>query len=239
MECPDCVSRTDQGSVTCLTDLADCRSSPAELPHHDAVTDRDPLELRVLGTLRTGVESPSTVSSRLGVAREDVATALERAVVDGLATRLDLAGTPVYALTTAGLGLVGEDVPATPVDLAGVSDSRPDAEVWTTEVPTADATPGPEVHATAEVGPVREVPEVPTVAAPPQRQEVRRGRERSSSGRVAWRHVVYAAAYVVLGLAFLVLLHAWVGLLAVVGGLVLGVFALRPLLRGAEAPGHD
>jgi hypothetical protein len=48
--------------------------------------------------------------------------------------------------------------------------------------------------------------------------------------KVQWRHVIYAAAYVLLGL-FLLLFQPVVGLVALVVGLVLGGFTLRPLFR--------
>ena len=48
--------------------------------------------------------------------------------------------------------------------------------------------------------------------------------------KVQWRHVVYAAAYVLLGL-FLLLFQPVVGLVALAAGLVLGGVSLRPLFR--------
>jgi hypothetical protein len=69
--------------------------------------DRNPFVVRVLGALTSGVESASTVADRLGVPREQTSTLLEQGVVDGLVTRLDLAGTPVYQLTPKGLEVVG------------------------------------------------------------------------------------------------------------------------------------
>jgi hypothetical protein len=163
-----------------------------------AVTERDPLELRVLAALRKGVESATTVSSRLAVDREDVAAILDRGVLDGLVSRLDLAGTPVYSLTSAGHDVVG-DAPSGPV---AVADPQPlsDPEVAVPTVTSAENS-----HVDRGADPLR----------PPE------------------------ADYVVLGLGFLVFLHAWVGIVAVVGGLVLGAFALRPLLQATDAPGQD
>jgi hypothetical protein len=45
---------------------------------------------------------------------------------------------------------------------------------------------------------------------------------------VTWRHLVYAAVYVVLGL-FVLMLQPAVGSILVVSGLGLGVYTLRPL----------
>lgn len=189
-----------------------------------AVTERDPLELRVLAALRKGVESATTVSSRLAVDREDVAAILDRGVLDGLVSRLDLAGTPVYSLTSAGHDVVG-DAPSGPV---AVADPQPlsDPEVAVPTVTSAENS-----HVDRGADPLR--PPEADAAAPVQ------PRERPAAGKIAWRHALYAVAYVVLGLGFLVFLHAWVGIVAVVGGLVLGAFALRPLLQATDAPGQD
>jgi hypothetical protein len=51
--------------------------------------------------------------------------------------------------------------------------------------------------------------------------------------KVTWRHVGYAAAYVLLGL-FLTLLQPVFGMVVVVAGLVLGAYALRPLWRSGS-----
>ena len=64
---------------------------------------------------------------------------------------------------------------------------------------------------------------------PPRLPEPSQPRERAAPRTVVWRHVVYAVAYLVLGVAFLVVFHSWVGLFAVFAGLVLG---LRRLGRG-------
>lgn len=49
--------------------------------------------------------------------------------------------------------------------------------------------------------------------------------------RITWRHLVYAALYVVIGL-FVTMFQPVVGILAVLVGLGLGVWTLRPLLTG-------
>jgi hypothetical protein len=54
--------------------------------------------------------------------------------------------------------------------------------------------------------------------------------------KVTWRHVVYAATYVVLGLLFLIVLHSVFGVAVVVAGLGLAAFALRPLWRSGSMP---
>jgi hypothetical protein len=188
------------------------------------VTDRDPLELRVLAALRRGVESATTVSSRTGVEREDVAAILERGVLDGLVNRLDLAGTPVYSLTPQGVDVVGEAPAATvaPADPPPASDS----EVAMPSVTMPTVTYAESSH--LDRGEV-----------PPRLPEPSQPRERAAPRTVVWRHVVYAVAYLVLGVAFLVVFHSWVGLFAVFAGLVLGGVALRPLLRSGNAPPHD
>jgi hypothetical protein len=170
------------------------------------MTDRDPLELPVLGALTSGVESPSTVAARIGATREDVAVVLDREVVEGLVTRLDLAGTPVYSLTPKGREVVGVVAEAPdPRDEHGHIDDGPETS-----------------YVVARHEEPQDVPEDHVLRGPGPKQ-------------VKWRHVVYAVAYVVLGLFFLVFLHTVVGLFAVVAGVVIGGVALRPLLRTADA----
>jgi hypothetical protein len=182
---------------------------PADSPHNGEVTDRDPLELRVLGALTSGVESPSTVATKVGATREDVAERLERGLLEGLVTRLDLAGTPVYSLTPKGREVVG---------------AGPSVQEVVKEHPQVDA-----------LAPTPMVVSEPEAAGEPAEGAADENvvHERTQSD-VTWRHVVYALAYVVLGLFFLVFLHTWIGLLAVVAGLVIGFVALRPLLRADD-----
>jgi hypothetical protein len=263
------------------------RTSAADFQHNGAVTDRDPLELSVLGALVSGFESPSTVATRLGVARDDVAPLLERCLLDGLVSRLDLAGTPVYSLTARGLEAIGSAPGASPSAADSVGPlarsplvARPlgagDGEAGgrvAGAAPDVVAPDGatPDVVAPDVVAPDAEVGDAPADGA--GAAEVAAGdvaaRDRAPAGLadheagvppparpadvavpgqlaaiaeptepapnpVKWRHVVYAVAYVVLGLFFLLFLHTVVGLLAVVAGLVLGGVALRPLLRSDD-----
>ena len=70
-------------------------------------------------------------------------------------------------------------------------------------------------------------------------RSARRVEVNPALAKVTWRHVVYAAAYVLLGLFFLVALHSVFGLAVMVGGLGLAAFALRPLWRSGSAPTPD
>jgi hypothetical protein len=53
--------------------------------------------------------------------------------------------------------------------------------------------------------------------------------------KVVWRHVVYAVAYVLVGL-FLMILSKVIGIVVVLAGIALGAYTLRPLWRSGTAP---
>jgi hypothetical protein len=189
------------------------------------VTHRDPLELRVLGALTSGVESAGTLSQLLALPRDEVAILLERGVAEGLVTRMDLAGTPAYSLTAEGLELVG-GAPGAEAPEPGHDDLGA-----TTPVPTAP------FQAVDDVAPVAAVPQPPApadaVPHPSAPADAMPEEADPARPKVRWRHVGYAAAYVVVGL-FVMLLQPVVGLLSIVAGLVLGGFTLRPLLRSSS-----
>jgi Domain of unknown function (DUF1707) len=259
------------------------------VPQNGGVIDRDPFVLRVLSALTSGVESANTVAARVGVSSQEVAALLEHGVVEGLVSRLDLAGTPVYQLTPKGLEVVGvaQGVESAVddrghVDLGAAArmvmeqyqaakdvaaeDTVRDQAAWPADDATRDrvsaalndafargaltkeqldertnraltATTMGEVRAAGEG--VIELPAAlptgvdaaPTGTAgwtPPTLQV------NPAVKQVTWRHVGYAALYVVVGLFFLLFLTPLVGLLTIAAGLLLGGFALRPILRSGN-----
>jgi hypothetical protein len=52
--------------------------------------------------------------------------------------------------------------------------------------------------------------------------------------KVRWRHVAYAATYLLVGVLILVLVHSVVGVAAILAGLGLGAWTLRPLFASAR-----
>jgi hypothetical protein len=144
---------------------------------------------------------------------------------------MDLAGTPAYSLTAEGLELVG-GAPGAEAPEPGHEDLGAATPVPTTPVPTAPVptAPVPTAPSPAVVDDVAPAAAVPDLAAPVGAVPVEADRARP---KVRWRHVGYAAAYVVVGL-FVMLLQPVVGLLSIVAGLVLGGFTLRPLLRSSS-----
>lgn len=247
--------------------------------------DRNPFVLQVLGALTSGVESANTVAARVGVPPQEVAALLEQGVGDGLVSRLDLAGTPVYQLTPKGLEVVGvaQGVESAVddrghVDLGAaarmvmeqyqaakevaVEDAVHDQATWPADDATRDrvsaalndafargaltkeqldertnrvltATTMGEVRAAGD-GVIDLPPVLPTGvhAQPPATGWTSPTLQVNPAiKQVTWRHVGYAAVYVVAGLFFLLFLSVAVGLLSIAAGLVLAGFALRPLLR--------
>jgi len=55
---------------------------------------------------------------------------------------------------------------------------------------------------------------------------------------VVWRHLLYAAVYVVVGL-FVLILQPIIGLLAIAAGIALGVYTLRPLYGSGRTKVND
>jgi hypothetical protein len=251
--------------------------------------DRDPFVLRVLGALTSGVESATSVAERIGANSQDVSTLLEQGAREGLVTRLDLAGTPIYQLTPKGLEVVGvaQGVESAVddhghVDLGAAArmvmeqyqaakhvateEAVHDQASWPTDDATRDrvsealddafargaltkdqldertdraltATTMGEVRAAGE-GVIDLPPAPPTdVAAPrPATSWATPTIEVNPAVKqVKWRHVVYAALYVVVGMFFLVFLTPVVGLVAIAAGLAIAGVALRPLLRTGNA----
>lgn len=174
----------------------------------------DPLEIDVLTALMSGVASAADVALRTGQSETVVSPILERCVAEQAVTRIDLRRTRAYSLTPKGMHAV-----ALAQGLPAVVDH--------TAVPEQPARP-------VDEGVLEPPPEPPAVIDPslveaPDHQ----AQAVPASQKVTWRHVVYAVAYVLVGL-FLMLLQPVIGLLAVLAGLVLGAYALRPLWRSRE-----
>lgn len=179
----------------------------------------------MLAALMSGAATAVDVAMRTGEPMSLVAPVLDRAVADQTVTRIAIAGPPAYSLTPKGLHAIG------------VREGSPEAVADAGQV-DLEAAPRPVVEeqdVTAARG------AVPGQAAPPADDATTRDRVpepgdvKPAAREVTWRHVVYAVAYVLLGLLFLLLLHSVFGLLVVVGGLALGAFALRPYWRSGSA----
>jgi hypothetical protein len=187
----------------------------------------DPLEIRVLAALMSGAGTAADVAMRTAQPEAVVGPVLEQAVAEQTLTRIDFAKTPAYSLTPKGLHVVGlHQGGHEAVDDAGRVDAGPAArlameqDVAAREAATDHAVPE-QPGRSAEVAPVAEGPSETGVVV------------RSPLREVTWRHVVYAAAYVVIG-SFLLLLQPVVGVVVVVAGLALGGYTLRPLWRSGS-----
>lgn len=193
-----------------------------------------PLEIRVLETLTSGPLTVAEVALRTGEPQTVVGPVLDQRVLDQAVTRIKLAAAPAYSLTPMGLHAIALHQGAHGgVDLgAGIP------EVATPSVLgeyAAEATP--EQPASLPSGVPSDVPsDVPPVPPGPPGPRLQRAGADSVVGRVRWRYVLYAVAYVVLGVLILVFLHSVVGVLAILVGLALGGWTLRPLL--ASPPGR-
>jgi len=182
----------------------------------------DPVEIRVLAALMSGAATALEVAIRAGESVEVVGPVLDRSVLDETVIRLGRGGTPSYSLTPKGLRAIGlhQGGPG-PGDGAGQVDPAVVPTV-TEKHDVADATRDsafdlPPVLP-SDAGPEADEPHLDLPGVEPVPSQVR------------WRHVVYAALYVLVGLAFL-LLAPVVGVVVIIAGLVLGTFALRPLWR--------
>jgi hypothetical protein len=176
------------------------------------------------------------VALRTGESETAVTEVLEQSVVDQSVTRIKLTHAPAYSLTPKGMyaiavhqgaqGAPGVVTESSPVDVAPVD--------------LVAAPSMPEEHDVVRDDSASAVPDVPQ-ALPTGIDPVLSGLAASrvastpATGRVRWRHVAYAAAYVLLGLLILVFLHSVVGVLAILAGLGLGAWALRPLLAGSTS----
>ena len=183
----------------------------------------DPVELRVLSALTAGASTVGGVAAAVGEPESVVEPILEWSVAEQRAVRLDLPGLPTYALTPKGVALLdfSQETQGGAVDTARVAD-------------LAGAAPSPVEQRQQSARP-----------SSPRSRTLQRTRQTSSSRRsraagtglgpgtasggtsvstdaaqptVRWRQVVYAAAYVLLGL-FMLLFQPIVGLVAVVAGL--------------------
>ncbi len=178
------------------------------------VSGSDPVEMQVLSALTSGASTVFGVAAEVGEPESAVGPVLEEAVAEQTVVRLDLPGLPTYALTPKGLALLGGSpeaqavVDGTPQDAPAAPDdaTAPGALAQEPLPPAAPTGLGP---GTASGGTSISTDPAPT-------PQVRR------------RHVAYAAGYVVIGLLLLAV-QPILGGLAVVAGLVLGGYALRPL----------
>jgi hypothetical protein len=178
------------------------------------VSRSDPLEIDVLTALMSGVASAADVALRTGQSETVVTPILERCVAEQAVTRIDLRRTQAYSLTPKGMHAVA------------LSQGVPEA---------VDHTTAPEQVARPVGEGAMEPPHEPPAASSPSPVDASDYRGKADRGhqKVIWRHVVYAVAYVLVGL-FLMLLQPVIGLLAVLAGIVLGAFALRPLWRSRD-----
>jgi hypothetical protein len=190
------------------------------------VPPSDPLEIRVLAALMSGAATGVDVAMRTGEPVTLVAPVLEQAVAEQTVTRIAISRTPAYSLTPKGLHAIGvhQGVPA--ADDPGHVDPEAVPRLVVVDQDAAPAAVDDDAVGGEGAPPAGDttrdrVPE-PGEVKPPARE-------------VTWRHVVYAVAYVLLGLLFLVLLHSVFGLVVVVAGLVLGAFALRPYWRSGSS----
>ena len=176
----------------------------------------DPVELRVLSALTSGASTVLGVAAEVGEPESVVAPILEASVAEQTAVRLDLPGLPTYAVTPKGLALLGvsQDAPGAPVD--ALHDQVP---------ATLDNAVVPDALTEEQLPPVAPTGMGPGTAS----GETSVSTDPVPSPRVRWRHVAYAVGYVLIGLVLLPI-QPIVGGLAVVAGLVLAGYALRPLL---------
>jgi hypothetical protein len=197
-----------------------------------------PLEIRALETLSSGPLSAVEVALRTGESETAVTEVLEQSVVEQSVTRIKLTHAPAYSLTPKGMyaiavhqgaqGAPGVVTESSPVDIAPV-DTAPVDPVAAPSVPEEY-----DVVRDVSAAAVPDVPQALPTGVDPVLSGLAASRVASTPapGKVRWRHVAYAAAYVLLGLLILVFLHSVVGVLAILAGLGLGAWALRPLLAG-------
>ncbi len=199
------------------------------------VRGSDPVELRVLSALTSGASTAVGVAAQVGEPESVVEPILEWSVAEQRAMRLELPGLPTYALTQQGLALL---------------DFSQEAQGVANDAPGDDLSTAPDdavalVAPATSVAPVAPVEVEPPPAAPTEEQlppvaPTGIGPGTASGGTsvstdpampppVRWRHVAYAAGYVLIGLVLLAF-QPIVGGLAVIAGLILGGYALRPLL---------
>jgi hypothetical protein len=171
---------------------------------------QESFEQRVLAALAMGASAPEEIAAGLTESPERVRQALDWAVSAEVASRVDLPGGATYALTAKGREILGVMPEAVTAPAAPAAPIAPD------DVAGGDPTappPPPSIDADL-VSAIAPSGQVPVSAAP---------------RKVQWRHVAYAAAYVLIGL-FLLTLQPVVGGLAILAGLALGGWSLRPFL---------
>jgi hypothetical protein len=190
------------------------------------VRGSDPVELRVLSALTSGASTAVGVAAQVGEPESVVEPILEWSVAEQRAVRLELPGLPTYALTQQGLALLDFSQ-----DAQGVVDHTPGDHP--SAVPDDAVAPGGQTEELLPpVAPIDE--QLPPVAPTGIGPGTASGGTSVSTNpalppQVRWRHVAYAAGYVLIGLVLLAF-QPLVGVLAVIAGIVLGGYALRPLL---------
>lgn len=208
-----------------------------------AVRRSDPLELQVLAALTGGASTAAGVASEVGEPQSVVSPILEQSVADLTAVRLDLPGLPTYSLTPKGLALLGgaQEAPGA-TDPDGARPAGPASmPAGPASMPAEQPEPTGDVHvedAPREPASAGLPPVVPTGLGPASVSGRPGDPPGSPPRKVRWRHVVYAAGYVLVGLVLLAV-QPIIGALAVVAGLALGGYALRPLFATSRSGVSD
>ena len=198
------------------------------------VNGSDPVELRVLSALTAGASTVLGVAAEVGEPESVVEPILEGSVAEQTTVRLDLPGLPTYALTPKGLALLGlsPDPQAVADDASDdhVSSVPDDARrAAATDDAPRDAAPAGAALTEEPLAPVAPMGLGPGTASGGTSVST----DPTPSPRVRRRHVVYAVGYVVVGLLLLTVTPI-LGGLAMLAGLALGGFALRPLFTSSS-----
>jgi hypothetical protein len=195
----------------------------------------DPVELRVLSALTAGASTVGGVAAAVGEPESVVEPILEWSVAEQRAVRLDLPGLPTYALTPKGIALLdfSQETQGGAVDTARVADLAGAAPSPVEQPEAATAVVAEEPHVAADEADVELPPVAPTGLGPGTASGGTSVSTDPAQPTVRWRHVVYAAGYVILGL-LMIAIQPIVGGLAVVAGLVLGGYTLRPLFAASK-----
>ncbi len=195
----------------------------------------DPVELRVLSALTAGASTVGGVAAAVGEPESVVEPILEWSAAEQRAVRLDLPGLPTYALTPKGMALLdfSQETQGGVVDTAGVADLAGAARSPVEQPETATAVVAEEPQVAADEAVVELPPVAPTGLGPGTASGGTSVSIDPAQPTVRWRHVVYAAGYVILGL-LMIAIQPIVGGLAVVAGLVLGGYTLRPLFAASR-----
>jgi hypothetical protein len=176
-----------------------------------------PLEIRVLATLTSGPLSAAEIALRTGGPESVVAPILERCLAEQAVTRINLARAPAYSLTPKGLHAVG------------VYQGVQDAQGAVGSVDHVHLEPATRL-VMEQYDAARDLAASDAVSTSLPVGQVE---EHQAPRKVNWRHVLYAAAYLLVGALFLLFLQAAVGVAMILTGLALGLWTLRPLLASS------